>query len=162
MSQTLVQSEPGSGGVARGGGSGARNFGLDLLPAVPAALVVVGMFATFYPDGAFAIRRWALLAILVMGVLAIGAPTGTGDRRPRVLPVLLLWGFAAWAALSMIWATSPERAWETAGRAALYAGAVGVPLLAIPRRRDLRRIGALVIAGLGLIVAVAMIATLLR
>lgn len=134
----------------------------DLLPAVPVGLIVLALLATIWPDGAFDVRRWALLGLLVMGVLIVGALTSGGVRRPPALGAALLWGFAVWAALSMIWAQSPGLAWETAGRSALYAGLVTLPALAIPRRRDAGTIGAVLIAGLAAVVAIALITTAIR
>src|SRR4051794_1680013 len=162
MAKTLVE----EGGAAeanlrdRADGPGIRVA--DLLPAVPVGLVVLALLATIWPDGAFDVQRWALLAMLVMGVLIVGALTSPAARRPPVLGAALLWGFAVWAALSMIWAQSPGLAWEPAGRSALSAGRVPLPALALPRRRDAGTVGALLIAGLAAVVAIALITTAIR
>jgi O-Antigen ligase len=162
MAKTLVEEGRAVGTNFRDPAQGSRIRPGELLPAVPVGLVVIGLLATIWPDGAFALRRWALLTLLVMGVLIVGALTNGGVRRPPALGAALLWGFAVWAALSMIWAQSADLAWETAGRSALYAGLVTLPALALPRRRDAGTVGALLIAGLAAVVAIALITTAIR
>jgi hypothetical protein len=161
MAKTLVEEGgPDANLRDRVDGPGARVG--DLLPAVPVGVVVLALLATIWPDGAFDVRRWALLAMLVMGVLIVGALTNGGVRRPPALGAALLWAFAVWAALSMIWGQSPGLAWESAGRSALYAGLVTLPALAIPRRRDAGTVGALLIGGLAAVVFIALITTAIR
>src|SRR5262245_65892877 len=103
--------------------------------AAPAAAVVVLLLLATWLDGAFDLRYWAPIAVL--GLVALAAARATGGIRiepgPRRLAVAAIWAFAAWVALSALWADSAALAWEGAARTVLYASAVTLAV-ALPRR----------------------------
>ncbi len=125
----------------------APRLSLASLPAVLAVALL--LLATLY-DGAFDVRHWGPPAIFALVMLAV--VVGRGGLPPLTRPIALslaaVWAFAAWTLLSTIWAVSPGQAWEGGGRALFYAALVTVALVAIPTAREMRTIGALVIAGI--------------
>jgi O-antigen ligase len=123
---------------------------------VAALLVIACAF-----DGAFALRYWALIAILALTIL-ISTQVAGGilmDRGPLSIAVGLVWAFAAWTMLSSIWAESAARAWEGADRTILYAAVITVPL-ALRGRRQALWVGQGIFAGVGLVAVITLIALL--
>ena len=117
------------------------------LPAVLAVALL--LLATLY-DGAFDVRHWGPPAIFSIVTLAVvvgrgGLPPVT---RPIAVALAAIWAFAVWTLASTIWAVSAGQAWEGGNRALFYAALVTVALVAIPTPREMRTIGALVIAGI--------------
>jgi len=111
--------------------------------------------------GGFAVRYWALIAILALTVLiatqvAGGIPL---DRGPLGIAVALVWAFAAWTLLSSIWAESAARAWEGADRTILYATVITVPL-ALRGRRQALWVGQGIVFGVGAVAVITLIALL--
>ncbi len=110
-------------------------------------------------DGAFALRYWALIAILALSIL-IATQVAGGiqlDRGPLSVAMGLFWAFAAWTLLSSLWADSAARAWEGAARTILYAAVVTVPL-ALRGRRQALWVGQGIFFGVGAVAVVTLIA----
>jgi O-antigen ligase len=129
---------------------------LDWVP--PAALSVLLLVATWY-NGAFALRHWAPVALLGLAILAAAAASGAlwVPERAARLALLALWGFAAWTLLSAIWAESPGRALEGAGRTALYASLFTVPCAMTWNGRNAARVGGLLVASLATIAGITLV-----
>jgi hypothetical protein len=110
-------------------------------------------------DGAFALRYWALIAILALSILIATQVAGgiQVDRGPLSIAVGLFWGFAAWTLLSSLWAESPARAWEGAARTILYAAVITVPL-ALRGRRQALWVGQGIFFGVGAVAVITLIA----
>jgi ABC-type nickel/cobalt efflux system permease component RcnA len=85
----------------------------------PVGLVAVLLLLATLFDGAFALRWWAPVAVLVLVLLAVGARV----TRPRLehLPAAAIAVLAGWALLSAVWGDTPGPAVEGAGRTMLYA-----------------------------------------
>jgi hypothetical protein len=110
-------------------------------------------------DGAFALRYWALIAVLALSIL-IATQIAGGiqlDRGPLSIAVGLFWAFAAWTLLSSLWADSAARAWEGAARTILYAAVITVPL-ALRGRRQALWVGQGIFFGVGAVAVVTLIA----
>jgi O-Antigen ligase len=110
-------------------------------------------------DGAFALRYWALIAILALSIL-IATQVAGGiqlDRGPLSVAMGLFWAFAAWTLLSSLWADSAARAWEGAARTILYAAVITVPL-ALRGRRQALWVGQGIFFGVGAVAVVTLIA----
>jgi O-antigen ligase len=124
----------------------------------PVGLVAVLLLAATLFEGAFALRWWAPVALLVLVLLAVGARV----TRPRLehLPAAALAALAAWALLSALWGDTPGPAVEGAARTMLYAGLAASGVLLVSTRLDARRLGDLVTLGLGTIVAFTVVAVL--
>ena len=100
-----------------------------MLGAAPAGAVAALLVIACAFDGAFALRYWALIAVLALTIL-ISTQIAGGiqvDRGPLSIAVGLVWAFAAWTLLSSIWAESAADAWEGAARTILYASVITVP-----------------------------------
>jgi O-Antigen ligase len=110
-------------------------------------------------DGAFALRYWALIAILALSILIATQVAGgiQMDRGPLSIAVTLVWAFAAWTLLSSVWAESAARAWEGAARTILYAAVITVPL-ALRGRRQALWVGQGIFFGIGAVAVVTLIA----
>ena len=116
--------------------------------------------SSYFWDGAFDLRYWALTGVLVLVALAAILISGGAARirsRPLLVAVLSLWALALWCLLSGAWAPSPDRALEGAARASLYAALFTLPVVGLARRTDCR----IIAAGLLFAVAVAAVFTLL-
>jgi hypothetical protein len=109
-------------------------------------------------DGAFALRYWALIAILALSILIATQVAGgiQVDRGPLSIAVGLVWAFAAWALLSSLWADSAARAWEGAARTILYAAVITVPL-ALRGRRQALWVGQGIFFGVGAVAVITLI-----
>jgi O-antigen ligase len=130
-----------------------------VLGAAPAGAVAALLIIACAFDGAFALRYWALIAILALTIL-IATQVGGGiqlDRGPLSIAVGLIWVFAAWALLSALWADSAADAWEEAARTMLYAAVVTVPL-ALRGRRQALWVGQGIFFGVGAVAVITLIA----
>jgi O-antigen ligase len=121
---------------------------------VALAFVVLLLILATTSQGAFAVSRWAPLALLTLAVL-IGTVVIYG-RIPimnRRIAVALagIWGLAAWSILSMLWASSKGDAWIGGLRSVLYAAIVTMPFILPMSRRTLARAGWAVSVGIGLV-----------
>ena len=133
-----------------------RVLGTAPAGAVAALLVIACAF-----DGAFALRYWALIAILALTIL-ISTQVAGGiqlDRGALSIAVALVWAFAAWTLLSSLWADSPARAWEGAARTILYAAVITVPL-ALRGRRQALWVGQGIFFGVGAVAVITLIAVI--
>jgi hypothetical protein len=112
-------------------------------------------------DGGFALRYWALIAILALTILIATQFAGgiVLDRGPLSIAVVLMWAFAAWTLLSALWAESAARAWEGADRTILYAAVLTVPL-ALRGRRQALWVGQGIFFGVGAVAVITLIALL--
>jgi hypothetical protein len=133
-----------------------RVLGAAPAGAVAALLVLAAAF-----DGAFALRYWALIAILALTILIATQVTGgiQLDRGPLSIAVGLVWAFAAWTLLSSIWADSAARAWEGAARTILYAAVITVPL-ALRGRRQALWVGQGIFFGVGAVAVITLISVI--
>jgi O-Antigen ligase len=132
-----------------------------VLGAAPAGAVAALLVLAAAYDGAFALRYWALIAILALTILIATQLTGGihVDRGALSIAVGLVWVFAAWTLLSSVWAESAARAWEGAARTILYAAVITVPL-ALRGRRQALWVGQGIFAGVGLVAVITLIALL--
>jgi hypothetical protein len=132
---------------------GDRDGSIWLVVAPTVLVLALLVLATAYA-GAFSVRQWAppTLFVLIM-LLTLIVRGGAWQLPDRWLALALggAWGLSAWAALSASWAQSPAAALEGAGRQALYAAIITVPLVAIGDVRALRVAGRGVIGGIALI-----------
>jgi len=130
------------------------------LAGLPAALAILLVLLSGLYDGAFDVRHWGPAAVFCLVLLAAMLVSGGGRRlsRPLLVAVLAIWAFAAWSLLSMTWAESPALAWDGANRSILYAALVTIAVTALPTEREMRALGALLIAA----VAVLGLITLIR
>jgi hypothetical protein len=130
-----------------------------VLGAAPAGAVAALLVIACAFDGAFALRYWALIAVLSLTIL-ISTQIAGGiqlDRGPLSIAVGLVWAFAAWTLLSSLWAESAARAWEGAARTMLYAAVITVPL-ALRGRRQALWVGQGIFFGVGGVAVITLIA----
>jgi hypothetical protein len=130
-----------------------------VLGAAPAGAVAALLVIACAFDGAFALRYWALIAVLALTIL-ISTQIAGGiqlDRGPLSIAVGLVWAFAAWTLLSSVWAESSARAWEGAARTMLYAAVITVPL-ALRGRRQALWVGQGIFFGVGAVAVITLIA----
>lgn len=130
-----------------------------VLGAAPAGAVAALLIIACAFDGAFALRYWALIAVLVLTIL-ISTQIASGiqlDRGPLSIAVGLVWAFAAWTLLSSLWAESAADAWEGAARTVLYAAVITVPLTLGGRRQALW-VGQAIFFGVGAVAVITLIA----
>jgi hypothetical protein len=122
--------------------------------AVAVGFVVLLLLLATTSQGAFAVSRWAPLALLALAVL-IGALITHGRvaimSRATVVALVGIWGLAAWSLLSMLWADSKVDAWVAGNQGILYAAIVTVPVMLPMSRRALATAGWAVAVGIGLI-----------
>ncbi|HET9121298.1 MAG TPA: O-antigen ligase family protein [Solirubrobacterales bacterium] len=132
-----------------------------VLGAAPAGAVAALLLIACAFDGAFALRYWALIAVLALTIL-ISTQVAGGirvDRGPLSVAVGLVWAFAAWTLLSSLWAESAALAWEGAARTILYAAVITVPLTLHGRRQALW-VGQSIFFGIGAVAVVTLIAVI--
>jgi tetratricopeptide (TPR) repeat protein/uncharacterized membrane protein YgdD (TMEM256/DUF423 family) len=129
----------------------------------PLAVIALLLLLATVQDGAFDLRYWAPLTLLVLVVLA-AMVFGDGLRLPRSRAVIVvlaaIWGFAAWDLLSAAWADSAARAWEGGARTLLYAALVTVGLTALPDRRQRSWLGLGLVLGVTAIGVVTLVVLL--
>jgi O-antigen ligase len=93
-------------------------------PALPIAVLALALFIFLAGDeGGFRQTTYlpaslALLALLVVGVLALPRPS---PRPAAAIATGLLAAYAAWSYLSILWADQQGIAWDGANRTAMYA-----------------------------------------
>jgi hypothetical protein len=130
-----------------------------VLGAAPAVAVAALLIIACAFDGAFALRYWALIAVLALTIL-ISTQIAGGiqlDRGPLSIAMGLVWAFAAWTLLSSLWAESAADAWEGAARTMLYAAVITVPLTLRGRRQALW-VGQGIFFGVGAVAVITLIA----
>ena len=134
-----------------------------VLGAAPAGAVAALLIIACAFDGAFALRYWALIAVLVLTIL-VSTQIAAGiqlDRGPLSIAVGLVWAFAAWTLLSSLWAESAADAWEGAARTVLYAAVITVPLTLGGRRQALW-VGQAIFFGVGAVAVITLIAIIVN
>jgi hypothetical protein len=133
----------------RGAGEGS------IWPVLAPTVLVLALLllATAYA-GAFDVAEWApptmFILLLLITLIACRATRRLPDRWLG-LTLAGAWGLAGWAALSATWAVSAGAALEGAGRQAMYAAILTLPLVAIGDLRSLRVAGRGVVGGIALI-----------
>jgi hypothetical protein len=105
-------------------------------------------------QGAFAISRWAPLALFILAAL-FGALVGRRRlghvSRPVLVALGAIWALAAWSILSMLWAKSPANAFQAGDRMILYAAIATLPFAFPASRRSLAAAGWAISVGIGAI-----------
>src|SRR5579884_932117 len=114
----------------------------ELPVAAPLLLVALALFFGGGPsDGSiFWVGTGAVVALLVL-LATVGVPGGW----VATLPLALL---AVWCAVSITWSGLPDRSWDYANRAFVYASLAALGLWAAPRTRALANGLALVLGAL--------------
>jgi hypothetical protein len=147
---------PNSGGGAREPPVSARNAQATVAVAFVLLLLVLATTS----QGAFAISRWAPLALFALAVL-IGAVAARGrlvfDSLAARLMLAGIWGLAAWSMLSMLWASSSGDAFTAADRGILYAAIATLPFALPLPRRSLAAAGWATAAGIGAVAVYVLI-----
>jgi len=140
------------GQPAVGDGAGDRRLGI-LAP------LLIGLIALSALDGGlYDYSRWGLLAAVMLAVLAGLLIAGRVSAFGALTPTLLaLVGLAAWAAASISWADSPDRAWTESNRLVLYSAVFAICVLVLRSSRDVRRS----LAMIGAVVAAAAVWTII-
>jgi hypothetical protein len=136
----------------------ATSIAASLSEAAPVALVIVLLLLATWFSGAFALRHWAPVAVFVLVLLAVGVRPMR--RRLELLPVIAFAAFALLTLLSALWSDSPQAAVEGGARTLLYAALLAAPVLLVRHAGSARRLGDLVVAGLGGVVVVTVITLL--
>jgi hypothetical protein len=112
-------------------------------------------------QGAFAISRWAPLALfalaLLLGALVVPRAFTFPTSTPARVVVGSIWGLALWSLLSMLWAKSSGSAFEAADRMILYAAIVTLPFSLPISRSSLAAVGWAVAAGIGAVAVYVLI-----
>ncbi|MEA2168813.1 MAG: hypothetical protein QOF76_2113, partial [Solirubrobacteraceae bacterium] len=137
---------------SHGGTTVLRDFG-DLAPTV-AALLFIALAIAF--EGGFALRHWAPVGIFVVVLLA-------ACRRRRLsgnarIACALLWAFAVWTTVSVLWADVPGAAFEGGAQNLFYAALFALPLVTLPDREAAGRVGVVLAVVLFVITAVTFVA----
>jgi len=151
--------------VSGGGEEASRRAAKSGPPVAPGAggvalVVVVLLFATTTLQGAFALSRWAPLALLCIALLtgAILTRKSTPLCTPPAAAMLMgIWGLAGWTALSVLWAQSRGSAWIGADRTVLYATIATIPFALPVTRRALAAAAWAPVGGIGLIAAYTLV-----
>jgi tetratricopeptide (TPR) repeat protein len=121
------------------------------LGALPFGILGVGVFLWWAAaDGGYAPTVWypgALVFLVVLAFVAIGAARQTIATRPAAPAIALLAAFAIWSFLSIGWADVKGDAWDGANRTLLYASVFAV--FALPRWRPGEAAGLLALFSVG-------------
>ncbi len=118
------------------------------------ALLVLLLVLATTSQGAFAIARWAPVALFALAVLlGVLLRRGSLVLRSYAARVALtgIWGLAALSLLSMLWAQSSSRAFMAADRAILYAAIATLPFMLPLSRRSLAAAAWAITAGVSAI-----------
>ena len=127
----------------------------SIWPLIGPTVLVLALLvlATAYA-GAFNIAQWGPPTLfIVLTLFTLLARDGLRAPPDRWLWLTLggAWGLAGWAMLSALWAGSPGSALEGAGKLAMYAAILTLPLVATGDARSLR------VAARGVIIGIALI-----
>ncbi len=137
--------------------SGRPSAGAEIAAAAPMAVAVFLLFLASWYDGAFAVRSWGPLALVVLAVVAL-LPYGR-PSRPALVFAAAFAGLAAWTLASALWSSSPGTALEGGARASLYAALIALPVLTLRSRGGAVWMGRILSAGAGVMVALTLAAT---
>jgi hypothetical protein len=122
--------------------------------SVAAAFVLLLLVLATTSQGAFAVDRWAPLALFALAVL-IGALLARGSLAVPTVGVRValvgIWGLAGWSMLSMVWSQSAGDAFLAGDRAVLYAAIATLPFVLPLSRRSLAWAGWALTAGIGVV-----------
>jgi hypothetical protein len=139
---------------------GDRPSGSNAHGIAPIGFTVLLLVLATTSQGAFAISRWAPLALfalaLLIGVLVTRGGFALGTRHVRVA-LGGIWGLAAWSLLSMLWAKSSADALVGADEMILYAAIATLPFALPLSRRSLAGAGWALAAGIGLVAVYVLI-----
>jgi len=131
---------------------------------VAISFVVLLLVLATISQGAFAISRWAPLALFALALL-LGALSARGRLavRSRATGLALggIWGLALWSMLSMLWAQSSGNAFSTAGTMILYAAIATLPFALPISRRALAAAGWSIAVGIAAIAVYVLVRTLI-
>jgi hypothetical protein len=127
----------------------------SIWPLIGPTVLVLALLvlATAYA-GAFNIAQWApptLFIVLTLFTLLVRDGLRAPPDRWLGLTLAGAWGLAGWAMLSALWAGSAGGALEGAGKLAMYAAILTLPLVATGDSRSLR------VAARGVIIGIALI-----
>ena len=121
-------------------GKGRRGKPADRRGSALAATVVIVLAGSALAGGLYDFSRWGLLCaallVVLLGLLLAGRARSFGALAPAIAATAAL---AAWAAASMTWADSADRAWLESNRLVLYAAAFAVVAATFRTRRDVHR-----------------------
>jgi hypothetical protein len=122
---------------------------------VAVAFAVLLLVLATTSQGAFAISRWAPLALFVLALLlgALVRPAGgvISASGPARVALAAIWGLALWSLASMLWAKSSGAAFQGADRMILYAAIATLPFALPVSRSSLAAVGWAISAGIGAI-----------
>ena len=132
-----------------------RMGALSVLPVTVLAVLLLN--ATWF-NGAFALRHWGPVALLCLVIAAASVWSGAGavDNRGARVALGGIFGLAAWALLSALWAESAASALEGGARTLLYAALFLVALMTPRSAGWAARLGILVMAGVAAIAAITL------
>src|SRR5204862_7680719 len=125
----------------------SSSFGPTLVPVVVSVLL---LFVALSVNGAFAVRHWAPICLFVLVILASARRRSLGAAP--LVAVLGLFGLAAWALASTLWAAAPGSALEGGARVLLYAGLFALPVVTLHERRSAQIMAVAALFGLALVV----------
>jgi len=123
------------------------------------APLLIGVIALAALDGGlYDYSHWGLLAAVMLAILAglviAGRVSPFGALTPTLLALVAL---AAWAAASISWADSPDRAWTESNRLVLYCAVFAICVLILRTSQDVRRS----LAMIGAVIAAAALWTII-
>jgi len=140
-----------------------RPHGIPQATIAVAFAVLLLVLATT-SQGAFAISRWAPLALFALAAL-IGALLARGGIAFRSRPVYVtlgaIWALAVWSMLSMFWAKSSGNAFQAGDRMILYAAIATLPFAFPVSRRSLAAAGWSISIGIGAVAVYVLIRLLI-
>ena len=152
VADSLPAARPGDPAVS--GGSRRHRHSIPQATLAVTFAVLLLVLATTQ-QGAFAISRWAPLALfalaLLLGALLVPRAFAFPASAPARLVVGSMWGLALWSLLSMLWAKSSGDAFQGADRMILYAAIVTLPFALPISRSSLAAVGWAVAVGIGAI-----------
>jgi hypothetical protein len=121
----------------RDSATGERPASREVVLGVAGLAVGVGsLIAAARYDGLYAQSAWAPVALVALSLLlAVALISPVRLTRSAMLASGALVALLAWAALSMLWAPSTDRAWTEVNRLVLYVAALGLGLLCARSRR---------------------------
>ncbi len=128
------------------------------------AFVVLLLVLATTSQGAFAISRWAPLALFALAILCGALLAGGGLAiHSRVIVVALagIWGLAGWSILSMLWAQSSGDAFAAGGSMILYAAVATLPFALPLSRRTLAAAGWSISIGIGAVAVYVLVRLLI-
>lgn len=131
----------------------------------PIGFTVLLLVLATTSQGAYAISRWAPLALFAVALL-VGVTVTHGRLAIASTPVKIalggIWGLAGWSLLSMVWAKSSANALVGADELVLYAAVATLPFALPLSRRSLAGAGWALATGVGLVAVSVLIRLLIH